>query len=143
MDRENITFSKNQDKSYTMTDIHILNHNISFGYEDSYNYYDIDVDKILILKKVIMIFFVRYNDVNRNKIVPLELKINNFSFGELDIFADDTAEVVFESNDEEFFIKCRAIWNRIIELIDIGSPCNFVEYYFDENGDDAEDEILF
>ena len=143
MDRENITFSKNQDKSYTMTDIHILNHNISFGCEDSYNYYDIDVDKILILKKVIMIFFVRYNDVNRNKIVPLELKINNFSFGELDIFADDTAEVVFESNDEEFFIKCRAIWNRIIELIDIDSPYNFVEYYFDENGDDAEDEILF
>ena len=126
-----------------MTDIHILNHNISFGCEDSYNYYDIDVDKILILKKVIMIFFVRYNDVNRNKIVPLELKINNFSFGELDIFADDTAEVVFESNDEEFFIKCRAIWNRIIELIDIDSPYNFVEYYFDENGDDAEDEILF
>ena len=51
MDRENITFSKNQDKSYTMTDIHILNYNISFGYEDSYNYYDIDVDKILLLKK--------------------------------------------------------------------------------------------
>ena len=39
-----------------MTDIHILNYNISFGYEDSYNYYDIDVDKILLLKKVIMIF---------------------------------------------------------------------------------------
>ena len=44
---------------------------------------------------------------------------------------------------EEFFIKCREIWNRIIELIDIDNPCNFVEYYFDENGDDTEDEILF
>ena len=58
--------------------------------------------------------------------MPLELKINNFSFGELDIFADDNAEVVFESNDEEFFIKCRAIWNRIIALIDIDSPCNLL-----------------
>ena len=74
--------------------------------------------------------------------MPLELKINNFSFGELDILADDIAEVVFESNDEECFIKCRAIWNKIIELIDIDSPCNFVEHYFDENGDDAEDEML-
>ena len=36
-----------------MTDLY-LNHNISFGYEDSYNYYDIDVDKLLLLKKVIM-----------------------------------------------------------------------------------------
>ena len=36
-----------------MTDLY-LNHNISFGYEDSYNYYDIDVDKLLLLNKVIM-----------------------------------------------------------------------------------------
>ena len=53
MDRENITFFKNQDKSYTMTDLY-LNHNIFLGYKDSYNYYDIDVDRILLYKKVIM-----------------------------------------------------------------------------------------
>ena len=41
---------KNNDKSYTMTDLY-LNHNISFGYEDYYNYFDIDVNKILLLKK--------------------------------------------------------------------------------------------
>ena len=34
MDQENITFSKNQGKSYTMTDLHILGYNMSFGYED-------------------------------------------------------------------------------------------------------------
>ena len=67
-----------------MTDLHILNYNISFGYEDSYNYYDIDVDKILLLKKGDNEYFVRYNDVNKKKILPLQLKINNFSFGELD-----------------------------------------------------------
>ena len=38
----------------TMTDLHILGYNTSFGYEDSYNYYDIDIDKILLLKKVMM-----------------------------------------------------------------------------------------
>ena len=30
MDQENVMFSKNQDKSYTMTDLH-LNHNIFLG----------------------------------------------------------------------------------------------------------------
>ena len=53
MGQENIMFSKNQDKSYTITDLYV-NHNISFVYEDSYNYYDIDGDKILLLKKVIL-----------------------------------------------------------------------------------------
>ena len=34
MDQENITFSKNKGKSYTITDLHILGYNMSFGYED-------------------------------------------------------------------------------------------------------------
>ena len=142
MDQENITFSKSQDKSYTMTDLHILGYNISFGCEDSYNYHNIDVDKILLLKKSDGEYFVRYNDVNENKIVPLQLKINSFSFGELYFFADGTAEEDIGSNDEKIFIKCREIWNKIIELMDIDNPSNFVDYYFDKNGDDAEDEFI-
>ena len=146
MDQENITFSKNQDKSYAMTNLHILGYNISFGYEDSDNYHDIDVDKILLLKKSDNEYFVRYNDVNKNKIVPLQLKINNFSFGKLDIFAYDNADVTADvdigSNDKKCFIKCREIWNKIIELMDIDNASNFVEHYFDENGDDAEDEFI-
>ena len=125
-----------------MTDLHILGYNISFGYENSYNYHDIDVDKILLLKKSEDEYFVRYNDVNKNKIVPLQLKINNYSFVELEFFADDTAEVDIGSNDKIFFLKRREIWNKIIELMDIDNPSNFAEYYFDENGDDAEDEFV-
>ena len=125
-----------------MTDLHILGYNISFGYENSYNYHDIDVDKILLLKKSEDEYFVRYNDVNKNKIVPLQLKINNYSFGELEFFADDAAEVDIGSNDKIFFLKRRDIWNKIIELMDIDNPSNFAEYYFDENGDDAEDEFV-
>ena len=143
MDQENITFSKNQDKSYAMTNLHILGYNISFGYEDSDNYHDIDVDKILLLKKSDNEYFFRYNDVNKNKTVPLQLKINNFSFGELDINSiNDTVDVDIGNNDKKFFIKCREIWNKIIELMDIDNPSNFVEHYFDENGDDAEDEFI-
>ena len=47
MAEENIIFFENDDKSYSMVDLHI-NSDIYFDYEDSYNYYDIDVKKILI-----------------------------------------------------------------------------------------------
>ena len=45
MDQENIVFFKNQDESYTM--IYLYLYDRFFGHKDSYNYYDIDVDKIL------------------------------------------------------------------------------------------------
>ena len=67
IDQENIMLYKNKDKSYTMADLY-LNHNISFGYEDSYNYYDIDVDKILLFVKSDNEYIIRYNDVNKKKL---------------------------------------------------------------------------
>ena len=88
MDQENIIFSnKKQDKSYTMTDLY-LNHNIFFGYKDSYNYYDIDIDKILLFKKSDNEYIIRYNDVNRMTVAPFQLKINNF-YNELNTFANN------------------------------------------------------
>ena len=76
MDQENIMFFKNQDKSYTMVDLYLNNR--FFGYKDSYNYYDIDVDKILLFRKSDNEYIIRYNDVNIMKIVPLQLKIKSF-----------------------------------------------------------------
>ena len=101
MDQENITFSKNQGKSYTMADQHILGYNTSFGYEDSYNYYDIDVNKILLLKKRDNEYFIRYNDANKNEIVPLQSKIENYSFDELDFNSiNDATDVIVENKDK-------------------------------------------
>ena len=121
MDRENIMYSKNQDKSYTMTDLY-LNHDIFFGYKDSYNYYDIDVDKILLFVKSDNEYIIRYNDVNKKKIVPLQLKIKNFYFGELRMFTSGIILIPISSDDKELFRKCREIWNKIIELIGINTP---------------------
>ena len=121
MDRENIMYSKNQDKSYTMTDLY-LNHDIFFGYKDSYNYYDIDVDKILLFVKSDNEYIIRYNDVNKKKIVPLQLKIKNFYFGELRMFTSGIILIPIYSDDKELFRKCREIWNKIIELIGINTP---------------------
>ena len=45
-------FFENDHKSCTVVDLYL--NNIFLGYKDSYNYYDIDVDKILLFKKVIM-----------------------------------------------------------------------------------------
>ena len=76
MDQENIMFFENDDKSYTMVDLYLNDRFL--GYKDSYNYYDIDVDKILLFKKSDSEYVIRYNDVNKMTIAPLQLKINNF-----------------------------------------------------------------
>ena len=46
-------FFENDDKSYTVVELYI-NSNIYLRYIDSYNYYYIDVDEILLFKKSIM-----------------------------------------------------------------------------------------
>ena len=50
-----------------------------------------------------MEYFIRFNDVNKKKIVPLQIKIKNFSFGNLYIFSDNTTLKMIYSDDEEFF----------------------------------------
>ena len=137
MDQENTMFYKNKDKSYTMTDLN-LNHNISFGYEDSYNYYDIDVDKILLFVKSDNEYIIRYNDVNKKKIVPLQLKINNFYLGELHMLPNDITIILIHSDDKELFKKCREIWNKINELTGINDLENFVV----ANSDGRDDFII-
>ena len=102
MDQENIMFFKNQAKSYTITDLY-LNHNIFFGYKDSYNYYDIDVNKILLFVKSDNEYIIRYNDVNKKKIVPLQLKIKNFSIGELHMFTSNITLVPIDNHDPKIF----------------------------------------
>ena len=83
MAEESIMFFENDDKSYTMVDQYINNRYLK--YIDSYNYYDIDVDKILLFKKSDNEYIIRYNDVNKMMIVPLQLKINN-SYNEINAF---------------------------------------------------------
>ena len=131
MDQENIMFFKNQDKSYTMVDLYLNNR--FFGYKDSYNYYDIDVDKILLFKKSDNEYIIRYNDVNKMKIVPLQLNIKNFYFGELHMFANNTTLIPIHSDDKELFRKCREIWNKITELIGIDDPTDFVQTTLDND----------
>ena len=74
MDQKNIMVFENNDKSYTMVDLYLNGRFL--GYKDSYNYYDIDVDKILLYKKSGNEYIIEYNDVNKMMIVPLQLKIN-------------------------------------------------------------------
>ena len=130
MDQENIMFFKNQDKSYTMVDLYLNNR--FFGYKDSYNYYDIDVDKILLFKKSNNEYIIRYNDVNKMTIVPLQLKIKNF-FGELHTYTNNNRVMPIHSDDKELFRKCREIWNKITELIGIDDPTDFVQTTLDND----------
>ena len=120
MVRENITLFGNDDKSCTVIDLY-LNHMIFFEHKDFYNYYDIDVDKILLFKKSDNEYIIRYNDVNKMMIVPLQLKIKNF-YNELNTFANNNRVMFIYNDNKEFFRECREIWNKITELIDINNP---------------------
>ena len=135
MARENIIFFENDDKSWTVIVIY-LNNRIFLSYEDSYNYYDIDVDKILLIKKSDNEYIIRYNDVNRMTVDPLQLKINNF-YNELNTFANNNRVMFIYNDDQEFFRKCREIWNKITELIGINNPRDFVE-----TDSDYDDELF-
>ena len=73
MDQKNIMFFENDDKSYTM--VGLYQNSRFLGYKDSYNYHDIDVYKILLFKKSDNEYIIRYNDVNKMMIAPLQLKI--------------------------------------------------------------------
>ena len=79
MDQENIMICKGLGESYTVVD---LCQSRFYEYKDSYNYYDIDVDKILLFKKNDNEYIIRYNYVNKMMIVPLHIKINN-SYNEI------------------------------------------------------------
>ena len=114
-----------------MTNLY-LNH-IFFGYEDSYNYYDLDANKILLFVKSDNKYIIWYNDVNKKKIVPLQWKINNFIFGELHMFTNNVTLIPIHSDNKELFRKC---WNKIIELIDINNPIDFVETTLDDNANE-------
>ena len=55
-----------------MVDLYLNNR--SFGYKYSYNYYDIDVNKILLCRKSNNEYIIRYNDVNKMTMVTIKNK---------------------------------------------------------------------
>ena len=118
MDQGNIMFMGNMDNLYAIVD---LFQNKFFRYKDSYNYYDINVKKKLLIKNSYKEYFIRYYDVNKMKFVPLQLKTKNF-YNELNTFAYNNRVMFIHNDDKEFFRKCREIWNKIIELIGINNP---------------------
>ena len=135
MAEENISFYEYGDGLYNMVDLYLYDK--FFGYEGSYNYYDIDVDKILIYKKSNNEYIIRCNDVNKMDVVPLQLKINNFD-GEMHELKNNITLVSIQSNNKKLFRKIREIWNKIIELIGINNAKDFVK----NTGDDADEFIM-
>ena len=140
MDRENIMFFENDDESYTMVDQY-LDNNRFFGYKDSYNYDDFDVDNILLFKKSDNEYIIRYNNINKMKIAPLQSKIKNF-YGKLHKLKNNITLMSIESVDKELLKKIREIWNKIIELIGINNAPNFVQTTLDDGNEFIEVYVL-
>ena len=126
-------FFENQDESYTMIDLYLYDR--FFGHKDYHIYYDTDVDKILLFKKSDKEYIIRYNDVNKMTVVPLQLKIYNF-FGKSHKSKNNIRLVSIQSDDKELFRKIREIWNNSIELIGINNAEDFVKNTIDEDGDE-------
>ena len=135
MDQENIMFFENDDKSYTMIDLYLNDRFLQ--HKDSYNYYDFDVDKILLFKKSDKEYIIRYNNANKMTVVPLKLKIKN-CFGKIHELKNNIKVMSIQRDDKEHFRKIREVWNKIIEIIGINNPKDFVENTIN----DAADEFI-
>ena len=64
--------------------------------------------------------------------VPLQLKTKNF-YNELNTFGNNNRIMFIHNDDKDFFRKCREIRNKIIELISVNNPIDFVEVDDDSN----------
>ena len=64
-------------------------------------------------------YIIRYCDVNKMAIVPLQLKTNSFFLGELHTFTNNDTVIPIQSDDKELFKKCREIQNTITKFIGV------------------------
>ena len=69
MNTKNISFFELDDKSYLITDQSFLGYK-RYNYEDSYNYYDINVNYLLLYKKSDNEYVIRYNDKYKSAFAP-------------------------------------------------------------------------
>ena len=100
-------------------------------YKDSYNYYDIDVDNIHLFKKSKNEYIIRYNDVNKMAVIPLQLKIKNF-FGELRTYTNNDRVMYTHNDDKKLLRKCKEIWDDITKSIGINNAQDFLETTLDD-----------
>ena len=66
-------------------------------------------------------------------IAPLQSKIKD-SYNKLNTIPNNNKVMLIYNGDKEFFRKCIEIWNKIIELIGINNPIDFVEADYDVYG---------
>ena len=126
------------DDSYTMIDKYLYDE--YFGHKDSYYYYYIHADKILLFKKSDYKYFIRYNDVYDIKIRPLQLKIDSFCI-EICKNANNNIIAYIYGDDKKLFKKCREIWNNSTESIGINNAENFVKTT-EDNDDEYMEAVL-
>ena len=77
MDSKNISFFELDGKSYLLIDQNLFGSKW-YNYKDAYNYYDTDVNNILLYKKSDNDYVIRYIDKYRSAIAPLQIKIKFF-----------------------------------------------------------------
>ena len=95
-----------------------------------------DDNNILLFRKSDNEYIIRYNDVNKMTIAPLQLKIKNF-FAKIHKLKNNITVMSIQSDNKKLFRKIREIWNKIVELIGINNAEDFVK-----NTTDDTDEFI-
>ena len=75
---------------------------------------------------------IRYIEVNKPTIAPLQIKINNF-LGEINKLKNNVTLVSIHSDDKKLFKKLREIWNGVIKIIGKNNANDFVKNTIDDN----------
>ena len=127
---KNISFFQCDDESYLIIDQYLFNSRW-YRYEYACNYYDIDVNYILPYKKSDNEYVIRYIDINKSIIPPLQVKIKNF-LGNIPKFKNNITLVSIQTDDK----KLREIWNKIIKITGINNANDFVKNTIDDNADE-------
>ena len=101
MAQRNISFFECDDQSYLIIDQYLSNFRW-YGYEYASNYYDIDVNYILPYKKSDNEYIIRFSDVNKSIIAPLQIEIK-FFLSDIHKLKNNITLVSIQSDDKELF----------------------------------------
>ena len=107
MAQKNISLFECDDELYLIIDQYFSNSRW-YEYEYAYNYCDIDVNYILQYRKSDNEYVIRYTDVNKSIIEPLQIKIKTF-LSAIHKLNSNITLVSIQSDDKELFKKFREI----------------------------------
>ena len=97
--------------------------------------------KMSLFKQIDNEYFIRYIDLSKAEIVPLQLKIKNF-YGALYTFTNNDRALIIENDNKELLKKLKRTWSKVIKLIGVDNAPDFVKTNLDDDSKFIEIDVL-